>query len=106
MNIIVNRDGGAQHKLSIARDRIELKLKEDVDEVGEKWLISFAELVVSVALPLATQTIRGRIRPNKIAHVPGVTCYSIMLYYSNRVMVEGTYFCSCRMELPAARGNV
>lgn len=66
-NISVVRKGTTTNKLTIAKDRIEIKLRDDVDDVGEKWLCLFSGMVVAEVMRagLLTGTLRGRFRRHK-----------------------------------------
>lgn len=104
--MIVTRNGGAQHKLIFTKNQVELKLREGTDEKGEAWIRAFVDQVVKEAMPYADRNIRGRIRKRKVSHVEGEACFYVTLHYPNRGQVEGLHFCSCRMTLPAERGNL
>lgn len=57
--------GTTTNKLTIAKDRIELKIKDGVSPESEKWLLSFAQKVVDEmqATPFEF-TLRGRFQWN------------------------------------------
>jgi hypothetical protein len=60
----VVRKGTTTNKLTIAKDRVEIKLREGVDDLGEKWLALFAGAVLAEVLKdgPVDKTLRGRFR--------------------------------------------
>jgi hypothetical protein len=64
--IKVVRKGTTTNKLTIAKDRIELKVTDKVSAESEKWLLSFAQKVLEeVAKTPSEFTLRGRFRWNE-----------------------------------------
>ena len=62
-DITVVRKGTTTNKLTIAKDRIELKVTDQVGPLSEIWLYNFAQKVVDeVAKNPSQVTLRGRFK--------------------------------------------
>lgn len=59
--IQIVRKGTTTNKLTIAKDRVELKVTDQASGEGEKWLVSFSQKVMEeVAKSPSEFTLRGR----------------------------------------------
>lgn len=61
MDIRIFRKGTTTNKLTIAKDRIELKVTDQVSPESEKWLLAFVKRVVEDLTKAPVEfTLRGR----------------------------------------------
>lgn len=72
VQINVVRKSAATSKLTISKDRVELKLRNDLSEAMSKWIELFAAAIFREVLAgePVEQTLRGRFR-----EMPGVGVY-------------------------------
>lgn len=102
--INVVRKGTTKNKLTIAKDRIELKLRSEVDAQGEAWLVAFAEKVVEAVIATnPQQTLRGQFREGESQKG---RLFRIHLETGDHSLVEGLSFSSEQMGLPEPKGIV
>jgi hypothetical protein len=94
----VVRKGNSLNKLTIAKDRIEMKLQDDVSPEGEAWLRKFAEFVVMDATIYLREwkdstfngrTMRGRFQKDKERACIKI---SIGIHDGGHVKVVKTYY--------------
>jgi hypothetical protein len=83
MEIQVLRKGNARCKLTIAKDRVTLKLSSDVNSEREERYVWFAKRIATLVQPTLTYTLRGTFRND-----PGDPC-SILLSNGKREHWEG-----------------
>lgn len=99
------RKGNSLNKLTIAKDRLEMKLQDDVSPEAEAWLRKFAELIVMDATIYLREwkdssfdgrTMRGRFRRKPSESRMTI---SLSIHSAGRVVVVKTYY-SDKFGLP------
>ncbi len=92
----VVRKGNSLNKLTVAKNRIELKLQDDVSPQAEAWLRKFSELVAMDGLiylhewkdsTFDGRTMRGRFRRDGQRLI-----ISLSIHDAGRVKVVKTYY--------------
>ena len=93
--IKIVRKGTTTNKLTIAKDRIELKLTDQATAEGEKWLLSFSEKIVEeVSKSPSEFTLRGRFEWN-----PSRQRVTLGLGWGERAQKDVRYFYSDKMGM-------
>ena len=57
--VFIIQGGNGRNRLTVAKNRISLKLREDITEEDETHLILFAQMIAQRTLPIYRRTMRG-----------------------------------------------
>jgi len=100
--IVVERKGTKRNKLLITKDRIVLKLRDGVDEDGERWLLEFASRIVKAVPPGQKHSLRGSFHDDM---KDGKRFFSIHLEHTGNRPVPGLMYTwnSLSMEEPKGK---